>query len=217
MLSPADKRWVGDLTALQPGEGYLFRRLAPGTVEIAFHSPAANNAIRRQRTNDQRLTTGSVPFFSNPNAETNMTLIAQISKSENEEMRKSKNEKIFVFINDDLVGVASPCIIPSLSSRTASPLSESSPLYFLTVQSDKVGTLRFQTEDGTLLTAVNYQHAIPYVPDTHIGSVKEPVRLVPASLETTDKDDQPYKIIENDHVIIIRNNQKYSIDGKKLQ
>ena len=80
-----------------------------------------------------------------------MTLIAQISKSENAEMRKSKNEKIFVFINDDLVGVASPCIIPSLSSRTASPLSESSPLYFLTVQSDKVGTLRFQTEDGQKL------------------------------------------------------------------
>lgn len=30
-------------------------------------------------------------------------------------------------------------------------------------------------------------------------------------------DNRPYKIIENDHVVIIRNNEKYDVTGKKLQ
>jgi len=29
-------------------------------------------------------------------------------------------------------------------------------------------------------------------------------------------DNRPYKLIENDHVVIIRNNEKYDITGKKL-
>ena len=38
---------------------------------------------------------------------------------------------------------------------------------------------------------------------------------VPVVLMKTD-DNRPYKRIENDHVVIIRNNEKYSITGKKL-
>ena len=30
-------------------------------------------------------------------------------------------------------------------------------------------------------------------------------------------DERPYKILENDRVVIIRNNEKYGIDGQKLK
>lgn len=46
--------------------------------------------------------------------------------------------------------------------------------------------------------------------DAHHGSLKAPILL--------RKDDEVgvYKIIENDHVIIIRNGERYDITGKKL-
>ena len=50
---------------------------------------------------------------------------------------------------------------------------------------------------------------IQYAPDAHAGSLTNPVELMPGN-------DRPYKILENQHVIIIRNNEKYDITGKKL-
>ena len=52
---------------------------------------------------------------------------------------------------------------------------------------------------------------ILYVPDSHYGSLTEPVLLVP------DDANRVYKIIENDHVVIIRNNEKYDVTGTKLK
>ena len=79
-------------------------------------------------------------------------------------------------------------------------------IYFLTVSSDAAGTLRFETEDGTPLMS---EMPISYVADRHHGSLKAPIIL-------RQDDNRPYKIIENQHVIIIRNNEKYDITGKKL-
>ena len=49
-----------------------------------------------------------------------------------------------------------------------------------------------------------------YAPNAHAGSLKAPVVLRPA--ENTGV----YKILENDHVVIIRNGERYDVTGKKL-
>jgi hypothetical protein len=51
---------------------------------------------------------------------------------------------------------------------------------------------------------------INYSADSHHGSLKAPIILIPADT------DGVRKLIENQHVIIIRNNEKYDITGKKL-
>ncbi len=79
--------------------------------------------------------------------------------------------------------------------------------YFLTIQSDKLGALRFE-RDGQLLTPE--EGTIQYVANAHVGSLKSPVVLRPI------EDTGVYKIIENNHVVIIRNNEKYDVTGKKL-
>ena len=79
-------------------------------------------------------------------------------------------------------------------------------LYFLTISYDLTGELRFETEDGTPLRA---EQPIRYAADAHHGSLSKPVVLTP-------DDNRPYKIIEDDHVVIIRNNEKYDVTGKKL-
>ena len=177
-----DKKWVGDLTALRPGEGYLFRRQAAGDVVVNFYNKAANATPKQAQK-----------FIGH--AATNMTMICKL----NSEAYKRDAVTINAYIGDELVGVA----------------TKIDSLYFLTISSDAAGSLiEFRTEDGTVLSLVEVtglrDHEITYIPDLHRGTLKAPVLLKPG--ET----DLPYKIIENNHVIIIRNNEKYDITGKKL-
>ena len=179
----ADKRWVGDLTALQPGEGYLFRRLKPGSVEIAFYKPEASNNIKRRQT----MSNGEAGLFTNPQAATNMTMIAKV-----EGLDISTSRHLEVFVGGEKAAIAEPI----------------ESLYFLTIQSDKVGELRFEM-DGQELTA-NSQEPIAYQANAHHGSLEDPIILKPVD------DSAVYKILENDHVVIIRNGERYDVTGKKL-
>ncbi len=187
-----DLRWEGNLTALRPGEGYLFRRLGLGTVVIPFYHQTTDHAPQKMQETELKTT----DHFHNPAAATNMTMIAKVQGE------VVPSTKVMVYIGDELVGVAEPYSIPSLS--------EASPLYFLTIQSDHSGTLRFETGDGEPLTMYDAQCTMNYVPDSHHGSLEEPVILVP------EAPSRVYKVIEDNHVVIIRNNEKYDVTGKKL-
>ena len=177
----SDKRWEGDLKAVRPGEGYLFRRLGQGTITVNFYNQAPSAApsapsAHRSPLNAHRYAT-------------NMTMICRIDESQ-----ESRVESIRAYIGEELVGVA----------------TKIDSLHFLTINSDMEGAeLRFEAEDGTLLTIVN-RPIVNYVPDSHHGTLKAPIILKPG-------DDRPYKIIENEQVVIIRNNEKYDVTGKKIK
>ena len=221
----ADKRWVGDLTALTPGEGYLFRRLGKGSVQIRFYNQSSNAPHRNQSSvsdsdlsgeaglssvSDSGLSSvsdsdlsGEAGLYSNPSAATNMTMIAKVVDSQ-----KSKVERLSVFIGDELVGVASP-ISPSEKGS-------GDVLYFITIQSDRVGEkLTFRTAEGLLLQSVDLSTSrhldISYSADAHYGTLESPVLLTPAD------NDNVYKIIEDEHVVIIRDGKRYDITGQKME
>ncbi|MBQ7647563.1 MAG: hypothetical protein IJS92_00600 [Paludibacteraceae bacterium] len=185
----SDKHWVGDLTALRPGEGYLFRRLGTGNVILQFYGKTGNAPKKAPSSSGE----GRGEAFHG-NAATNMTMICQADESQ-----ESRVESIRAFIGDELVGVA----------------TKIDSLYFLTISSDAVGELRFETEDGTPLVIETSSlqggdgGRLIYNADTHLGTLKAPIILIPC-------DNHPYKIIEDNHVIIIRNNEKYDVTGKKL-
>ena len=184
----ADKHWVGDLTALRPGEGYLFKRLATDDMTVRFFDKPQSNAPKKAKTNADNAA------FTNPNAATNMTMIARVDMTAS---RCDEMTSLRAYIGDDLVGVATPI----------------DSLYFLTIQSDVVGTLRFETEDGTVLTPVEVSTSrsleITYQANAHHGSLKAPIIF-------KSSNPQIFKLIEKNHVIIIRNNEKYDVTGKKL-
>jgi hypothetical protein len=182
-----DKKWEGNLTTVRPGEGYLFRRMGQGSADIRFYNRSAQNN-RKQQSPSLEGRSGEATF-TNPGAATNMTMIAKLN-SEAINAQGNKREAIKVYVGNELAAIAEPI----------------DSLYFITIQSDKSGALRFETEDGTLLTA---EQPISYASDAHAGSLNAPIILNPT-------DYRPYKIIENNHVIIIRNNEKYDITGKKL-
>ena len=184
-----NKKWEGDLTAMRPGEGYFFRRVAPEDVKIRFfNTPDSPNNLNTRKTPNIQST------FSNPKAATNMTMIARLENSSLG--APDVRPEIRVFINDELAAVATPLVI------------DNEVLYFLTIQSDQVGELRFEL-DGQSLTPE--EGTIRYTANAHAGSLKAPVMLRPTDGTGV------YKLIENDHVVIIRNNEKYDVTGKKME
>ena len=178
-----DKHWKGDLTALRPGEGYLFRRLGNGSVNLRFYNRSSNAPRRSSSVSDSGLS-GEATQYTNTNAATNMTMIAAV-----------EGEGLKAYIGEQLVGVASPVTV------------DNQVLYFLTVQSDSHGELRFTTADDQPLTVVG--ETIRYAADSHAGTLNAPVQLVAG-------DNRPCKIIENDHVVIIRNGERYDVTGVRL-
>jgi len=188
-----DKKWEGDLTSLRPGEGYLFRRLGLGSKEIKFYrqsNSASGPGHTWKRSVSAKGLSGEAGLFTNPHAATNMTMIARV------EGLAISDYRLEVFVGDELAGVAEPI----------------DSLYFITIQSDQVGELRFECNGERL--AVRGER-ISYKADSHHGTIKAPVKLVPETGNPSTVT-APYKLIENNHVVIIRNNEKYDITGKKL-
>ena len=158
------------------------RRMATGSVSVHFYDKVSS---KNKKPVQQVLLTEEP--FTNPNAATNMTMIATLDNHQSAILR--------VYVGDELAGVAEPV----------------DSLYFLTIQNDKGGTLRFELEDGTELS-VPGQLPIVYSADTHHGSLKAPIVL-----STDEQQSRTYKIIENGHLFIIRNNERYDVTGKILK
>jgi len=183
-----DGRWEGSLQTMRPGGGYLFRRLTAGDVTMRYVPTSSQSPDRRKaKTVDE-------PVFTNPQVATNMTMVATVKGL------RSKVESLHVYVDNNLAGIAQPQIV------------NGDTLYFVTIQSDQVGDLRFELNGEPLAPIVRESVApsIRYCENDHLGSVEEPVVLQPT-------DDRPYKILENNHVVIIRNNERYDVTGKKLQ
>ncbi len=207
----ANKQWIGDLTALRPGEGYLFRRMGTGAVNVSFYDRTPDNAPRRTYTPSEKGTGDVLTGDVVANASTNMTMIATIEwPMANGQQLTANSQRLMAYIGDDLVGVAQPFTLPEKGQGDVL----TGDVYFLTISSDASGTIRFTTEDGTPLYAYSLPSergagGVSYQPNAHHGSLEAPIILKPG-------DNRPYKVIENDHVVIYRNNEKYDVTGKKL-
>jgi hypothetical protein len=190
-----NQRWEGDLQALRPGEGYLFRRMAPGAATVNFYNKTSSPTPKRVPLSE------AINAFSNPHASTNMTMIAQMENGKWEmatALPIDRNGKLEVYVGDELAAVAEPVQITNHQT-----------LYFLTIQSDKKGQLRFEIAGQSLTPLSNTP--LTYISDAHYGSVEAPIILRPA------EDSRPYKILEDNHVIIIRNGERYDVTGKKME
>jgi hypothetical protein len=203
VFSPEGK-WVGSLTHLRPGEGYLLYRYGEGADSLVLRQAGQSNSeavSQRQRSHSANGLTGGIivplagkeaDLFSNPNAATNMTMIAKLDNGQ----WTMDNGPLKVHVGSELAAVTAPI----------------DSLYYLTIQSDQLGSLHFELNGETLIPVGipgSLDSEIPYSADAHYGSLKRPIVL-------KKNNSAVYKIIENNHVIIIRNNEKYDVTGKKL-
>jgi cyclophilin family peptidyl-prolyl cis-trans isomerase len=177
-----DRKWVGDLAAMRPGEGYFLRRMAHGSVDIHFYNKSHSGGLRRGEVIDES--------FTNAEASTNMTIIASVEVGQ-----EDIDAPLNVMVDNELAGVAAPVKV------------DGEAYYFITVQSSKLGALQFEMDGEALVPAGG---SINYSADSHHGSLTSPVVL-----KAVD-DMSPYKIIEDNQVIIIRGDERYDITGRKL-
>jgi len=164
----------------------------PGKVTIHFYNRSAVAAPERGRISSLGQSAASSvarKLYSNPAAATNMTLIATLDLSDSQSADTASKQSVCVYVGGELAGIAEPMRVGE------------EYFYFLTIQSDRVGQLRFELEDGTPLRTV----------EDSDNDRKKPVRLI-ISQET----DSVYKIVENGNVIIIRNGERYDMTGKRL-
>ena len=82
-----DRKWVGNLTALQPGEGYFIRRMGQGDVNVHFYNHPSGISPRRAQFSANQQTSHRYA--------TNMTMIAMV-----------EGEGLNAYIGDELVGKA---------------------------------------------------------------------------------------------------------------
>ncbi len=202
----ANGKWEGNLTYLQPGRGYLFYRQA--SERVSFTYPASTDDLPQ---------TANAPAFRNPDAATNMTMIARLSTLD------ARPLTIQAYQADELVGRAEPMIV------------DGDTLFFLTISAEQPEEIRFMTSDGQELAIVNAAQSstrsdrpqrsagknnrpivnrqiVNYIPDSHYGTLDEPVILVPMD------EQQPQKILEDGNLFILMpDGTRYSATGKKIE
>jgi hypothetical protein len=176
----ADGHWMGSLTALVPGKGYLLYRNDTSTVAFTFHN--ISKAKRSKEIMDEK------PMLMNDRIRpaTNMTIIASI---ENEELRMRAKEGglLKAYTGEKLTGVAEWLEV------------DGEMLFFLNVGTDDPGQLNFFLEENGTKTELFANIPLQAVANRHFGSLDNPVLL---SLESNllASNFQAYPTVFTDHV-----------------
>ena len=149
-------KWEGNLTFMQPGSGYMLYRHAMTEASLTY-TPSSGDVLPADKQTSAKKTS-----FSNPDAVSNMTMIAKVASLWHD-MEMEEGAGLSAYIGDELVGFASPQVV------------EGDTLLMLNIQSDMPGKLSFEfeglpavMEDGTVMG---------YQADSHYGTIASPVIL----------------------------------------
>lgn len=152
-----NQRWEGSLSALYPGEGYLLKRIGNDPVSFTYHH---NNY-----KGSSKCSTKGAPAsgFTNSHS-TNMTMIATVE-------HPAQYTRVLTYVGATLSAIALPQVV------------DDDTLFFITIGSDHSGQVSFVLEQEDGLTDIASTR-IPYQPNAHFGSLREPVML---ALEPSDE------------------------------
>ena len=175
----ADGHWIGSLTALVPGEGYLFYRNGQSTVPFTFYNNG--NAKGGKGISDEKPMRSDVVRPA-----TNMTMIASV---ENEELRRRIQDGgvLKAYTGAKLTGVAEWLEV------------DGEMRFFLNVGTDNPGQLTFFLEEEGEKTELFANTPLQAAVNRHFGTLDNPVLL---SLESNllTSNFQAYPTVFTDHV-----------------
>ncbi|MBE6311939.1 MAG: T9SS type A sorting domain-containing protein [Bacteroidales bacterium] len=148
-------RWEGSLQTMYPGQGYLLRRLGKQAVTFTYYDTHSSKLTQSAQTLPE-----NIVEFTNPDVGTNMTLIAKVKANE----PITATSRVLAYVGNDLAGIMRPQMI------------DGDTLVLLTVSADKADQVSFRLEDsGEHIGSTRQMFA--YVPDAHLGTLKEPIIL----------------------------------------
>lgn len=200
-------QWIGTLNRMTPGEGYMYYSNA--TENFTFRYPEINaltakrsnsaSNLTAKRSDSQAVFTPVTDPYSG-----NMSIVARVMNGD----EPIHGVEVGIFAGDECRGAAA---------------EEEDNYWFITVAGDEPTPLAIKVYDPASNTTTVVSQTLQYTDDATIGTLAEPyiIQLSPAEgIEEVPSDEvqstKVYKIIENNHVFIIRNGEKYDVTGKKL-
>ena len=197
--------WEGTLQSLESGHGYLYFSTGDETKSFTYPDDMYMHvypAPSRYLMALSRMTT--LRWFTpvdQHNYPSNMTMTIRLLDGD---VRVDSCE-IAAFVGDECRGAIR---------------ADDEGLYYLVISGEGAGqtmTIRTVIDDEE----VTIEKDLTYVSDDHVGTPWDPyiIQLNPGEgIENVnaDADTRPCKIIEDNHIVIIRHGEKYDVTGKKL-
>ncbi len=152
--------WIGNLTFLEPGKGYMLYRKAAG--DVTFNYPSLNGSL-----------TNTIPRGVNPNQlqnpvegnfsyASNMTVLAVIGS----DFDFKRGDSVLAFVGGELRGKSKPVINPEINQ----------PSFFFNIAGETNQPVYFMIERaGELIARSTAQ--LPYQADAKMGTLKKPIEL----------------------------------------
>ena len=176
----ADGHWMGSLSALVPGEGYLLYRNGESTVPFTFHNNSGSKGSKGMSDGKPMLKKDAV------RPATNMTIIASV---ENEELRMRIKEG----------GVLKAYTGTKLTGEAEWQEVDGEMLFFLNVSTDMPGQLTFFIEEEGTKTELFANIPLQTAANRHFGSLDNPV-LLKLESNLLIPNFQAYPTVFTDHV-----------------
>jgi len=190
-------QWIGSLTALTPGQGYMYFN-ANTTTQTLYYPSTTLSPSRLIALSPSRLLAFSTFTPVDPGLyQNNMTITAQVMDG----TQVVEDAEVGVFAGEEC--------------RTSETAYEG--LYFLTVPGDQATALTFKVAVGGQI--ISPEQSITYQTDAMIGDLYKPYIIQigePAGVEAIGDRQQATgvkKILENEQVYIIRDGKRMSILG----
>lgn len=214
-------QWVGTLTRMTPGEGYMYQSHA--TEGFTFHYPevsALQYLHAPMRTNDPY---GEADRMNEVNKEMvnvyipvtdpysgNMSIIARVMNGD----KAVHGVDVGIFVGDECRGAA---------TEEFSSVNTTDGYWFLTVAGDEAAPLTIKVYDPTTGETITAQQTLTYTDDATLGSLDEPYIIqlnVGEGMEEVPSDQVPStkvrKVLIDGILYIERNGEKYDATGKRV-
>ena len=203
-------QWVGTLTRMTPGEGYMYQSHA--TEGFTFHYPevSALQYLRAPKAAlNSQLSTLNSPFIpvTDPYSG-NMSIIARVMNGD----EQVHGVEVGIFAGDECRGAATE----------DGYMVNDFGYWFLTVAGDESTRLTIKVHDPATGETITVQQTLTYTDDATLGSLDEPyiIQLNPAQgIEEVDASAMLggyRKIFINGILYIFRNGEKYDATGKRV-
>jgi hypothetical protein len=205
-------QWVGTLTRMTPGEGYMYQSHA--TQPYTFHYPGASVV----KANNERLlanvrSTSDEGWAFTPVTDPysgNMAIVARVMDGE----QLVHGLEVGIFAGDECRGAATEEFINE----------EASGYWFITVAGDEPTPLTIKVHDRATQQITTVQQTLQYTDDATLGTLAEPYIIQLQAAEgigdvptTNDQLPMIYKLFRDGILYIIRNGECYDLTGKKVE
>ena len=201
-------QWVGTLTRMTPGEGYMYQSHA--TEGFTFHYPevSALQYLRApMRTNDPYgeavFTPVTDPYSGN------MSIVARVMNGD----EAVHGVEVGIFAGEECRGAA---------TEEFSSVNTTDGYWFLTVAGDEAAPLTIKVHDPATGETITVQQTLTYTDDATLGSLDEPYIIqlnVAEGIEDVQGNVQGIKVqkvFEDGILYILRNGEKYDATGKRV-